>query len=271
MSKIMIEDLTSKLEKFISDYQGDKPITLSLVAKSNGCSVDQVRRRAGELVKNKKKSFQSKAKPIESQKKQTAKSGSVSEQDLLIKIMSRLDKIESKLDSILSDEWIKNTGDAPPDDRLCKVRYGDGKVKTALAEHLDWETKEGFIDSMVDDLESKFMKDCDDDSFDKATSETYKLYPEFKGYDLFFDGSWHYTFETEEDKRFKDAVYKRRELQEKIKHELFSAGIAEYKRNNLTYPEDYSFISEYKIIDDSNSRVIDKLAVLGRKIDGMKG
>ena len=265
----MIEDLTKKLEEFISDYRGDKPITLSLVAESNGCSVDQVRRRAGELVKKKKKSFKSNAKPIESQKEQLAKKGTVSEQDILIKIMSRLDKIESKLDSILSDEWIENTGDAPPDDRLCKVRYADGKVKTALSEHLDWETKEGFIDSMVDDLETQFMKECESKSFDMAVIETFKIFPEFKGHDLFFDGGWTYSFESEEDKRFRDAVYKRRELQEKIKCDIFNSGIEEYKKHRFEEPEDSLFISEYKIMDDSNSRVMDKLAVLGRKIDSM--
>lgn len=258
-------DLTKKLTEFVNAYSGDKPITLKIVADANNCSVDQVRRRISNLIKTKKEEFK---KPVKKQaSSKTNKPVTEIDSNVLVKIMDRLDKIESKLNSLLSDEWIKNTGDAPPDDRLCKVKYGDGKIKTALAEHLDWETKESFIDSLMSELETQFMKECHDISFDKATSETHKLYPEFKNYDLFFDSGWHYTFKTKEDKRFRDAVYKRIELQEKIKYELFDAGIAEYKKRGFTPPEDYLFISEYKIMDDSNSRVMDKLAVLSRKID----
>lgn len=267
-----MKDLTKALEEFINGYSGSKPITLAMVAKANNCSVDQVRRRAGGLVKAKKETFKNPVKnPVKKPvvKKESEQNSKI-DNSILIKIMGRLDKMESKLDSILSDEWIKNTGDAPPDDRLCKVRYCDGRVKTALSEHLDWETRENFVDSMIDDLESQFMKECDDNSFDISTSETYKLFPEFKGYDLFFEGGWTYSFESEEDRRFRDAVYKRREIQEKVKHKLFDSGIEEYKRSRFEHPDESLFISEYKIMDDSNSRVMDKLAVIGRKIDSLK-
>lgn len=262
-----MKDLTEKLTHFVNSYNEEKPLTLQLVAKANDCSVDQVRRRVGDLVKAKKETFKKTVK--KSALKKANNQNTKIDDSILIKIMSRLDKIEGKLNSILSDEWIENTGDAPPEDRLCKAVYGDGKIITALSKDLNWQTYEIYMYDIVSDLESAFMKECKDKGFEMAVNETYKLFPDLKGRDLFFDGGWSYSFETEEDRRFRDAVYRRIELQGVIEDKIYDEGIEEYKNKRIEKPDPSLFIVKYKIMDDSNSRVIDKLNLLGRKIDNL--
>lgn len=274
-----MKDLTEKLSEFINSYSGSEPITLKFVADSNGCSVDQVRRRVGDLVKAKKEAYK---KPV---KKSSAKKDNTPlpkiDGSILLKIMNRLDKIESKLDSILSDEWIENTGDAPPEGRLCKVVYCNGRVATGVSDDLVWDTYDYECGAEKERVETELLDLCRGKAAALAVKDTEEKFPEFKGSHFdspLFDRSANDWFsqpvkltdeEEAEEGRHKKARYHYRDVLDRKSWELFDLNRNKYLENNYFEPEKAKFINKYKIIDDSNGRVMDKLAVIGRKIDNL--
>lgn len=275
-----MKDLTEKLSDFINNYNDEKPITLALVAKANNCSVDQVRRRVGGLFSAKKEALKSQVKKP-SVKKEKYTNNEI-DNSILIKIMSRLDKIENKLDSILSEEWIENTGDSPPEDRLCKVVYCNGKVATAISNDIAWDTYEYECEKETDRVEAELLRQCEEKAISVAVKKTELEFPEFKGVSftrsLFHHLADDWTFDktklTDEEKAKEVRHNKARNYYDKALFNeacrLFDLNKDEYIKNNYSDPGKAYFIKKYKIIDDSNSRVMDKLAVLGRKIDSLK-
>lgn len=273
----MSSDLTKKLESFISGYKGSEAITLAFVARENNCSVDQVRRRVGDLVKAKKEGRKNMIK--ESTKKKVDDTATTIDSSILIKIMNRLDKIESKLDSILSDEWIENTGDAPPDGRLCKVVYCNGKVVTGVSDELFWDNYDYECGAEKERVETELLDLCRGKAADFAEKDTEEKFPEFKGSHFdspLFDRSANDWFsqpvkltdeEEAEEGRHNKARAHYRDVLDRKAWELFDFNRSKYLENNYFEPDKARFIKKYKIIDDSNSRVMDKLAVISRKLN----
>jgi hypothetical protein len=99
-----MSDINKKLEDFVSSYEGDAVITLKIVADANGCSIDQVRRRVGDLVKAKKELFK---KPVKEVRKNKAKANEL-DNSALMKIMDKMSIIEASIKELRSELKEKN-------------------------------------------------------------------------------------------------------------------------------------------------------------------
>ncbi len=242
-------------------------LTRDAIALSVGCSVSQVTRQAGDIIKDKKAELKkiAKSKPVT-----TAKAAN---DDKLDKILKRLDSIETKLNKLIADEWIVNTGDVPPDDRAVKVKYFGGKVITAISHELDWITYERELDNREEDLSNHFSLQCRNEAIELAGKLAEQAHPEFKETNFEWSSDWNTSSSDSEEvqaesKRYWSAVRFFREKRDELAYELFMKGVDDYIAENVTLPDRTEHIESYKLVDDSNARVLSAIADLSRRITG---
>lgn len=256
-----------RIATYVQKQTNLNDLTRDAIALNVGCSVSQVTRQAGDIIKDKKAELK---KPAKSKPVTTAKAVN---DDQLGQILKRLDSIETKLNKLISDEWIANTGEAPPEGRAVKVKYFGGKVITAISHELDWTTYEREIEDRQNDLSDHFYSQCRNEAIELAGKLAEQAHPEFKDTNFDWCSDWNTSSSDSEEvkaesARYWSAVRFFRNKRDELTNELHSKGADDYIAKNVSLPDKTEHIESYKLVDDSNARVLNAIADLSRRITG---
>lgn len=183
-------NIRESVNKYLEGVTSVEQLNRKVISESVGCSVYQVGRQAGDLVRAKKDSLNSlkasnKAKKSNSAKDKLSESSGF---DLLIKelgkINKRLDSIESKVNKIKKDDWIDYNLNAPPRGTKIKVKITGEGIRVGYTENFDW----GTYDHEHDREDVRVCNLWNDYQHDQAYSATMNIiedkYPKSVDYDL---------------------------------------------------------------------------------------
>lgn len=138
-----MNDLTASLTEYVNKQTVVSALSYKAIAENNDCSVDQVRRRVGDVIKAKKELLQPKPKS-------KSNTESESQNEVLKMILSKLSDIdkkviglEKKINRFNSEKWSESLGEktfrSVGHDTMVKVKLYDGTVTTGYAESFSWD------------------------------------------------------------------------------------------------------------------------------------
>lgn len=262
--------------KYLDSATSVEQLNRRVIADSVGCSIYQVSRQAGDLVRAKKECLNSR-KPNGKPEKNSGSKEKVrnsNDFDLLMKelakINKRLDSVESKINKINKDDWINYNGHIPPRGTKVKVKITGEGVKVGYSEDFDW----GTYDAEYDREDARVYRLWSDYEHSKAYDFAMRVieekYPESVNYNLI--GSAECNGISSDDE-FYDLFQKIKsdylDVISSEKRRIFNSEHQSFYEREFRAPSENGFIESYKLVDDSGERALKEIKKVLAAIESM--